>query len=103
MSIKNLEVPEEKTRKDKSKGRPRVSFRKINLIGVRLSPSLSAAIEEYILDQHDGIGRPEAIRRIVCEWLAANSYLTSQRLQATGAAQRPDVQQPSLSGHSATT
>ncbi|MBD1205443.1 MAG: hypothetical protein H9533_15075 [Rhodobacteraceae bacterium] len=65
--------------KPSGRGRPRLSFRKSTLIGVRISPSLAAALEEFILDQHEVMSRPEAIRRLVCEWLATKRYLGPRR------------------------
>ena len=73
------EYRENEKRKTVGRGRPRLSFRKSNLIGVRMSPSLAAALEEFILDQHEVMSRPEAVRRLVCEWLAAKNYLATRR------------------------
>lgn len=73
------ESEEGEKHKPSGRGRPRLSFRKSTLIGVRISPSLAAALEEFILDQHEVISRPEAIRRLVCEWLATKRYLLPRR------------------------
>lgn len=61
------------------RGRPKTLFRKSNLIGVRCSPRMVIALDEFILDQHDAVGRPEAIRRLVCGWLVEKGHLLSPR------------------------
>lgn len=80
MTSYQVREPEEKKNRERTaRGRPRVSIRKSNLIGVRISPSLLAALEEFMLDQHEVISRPEAIRRLVGEWLATKRYLATRR------------------------
>ncbi len=51
------------------------SSRKSVLIGVHCSPKLSKALDDYISDQYDLMKRPEAIRKILTDWLAANDYI----------------------------
>lgn len=49
--------------------------RKSTLVGVHCSAKMAAAIDEYIADQYDLMLRPEAIRKILTEWLGAHGYL----------------------------
>ena len=49
--------------------------RKSVLIGVHCSPKLSQALDNYINDQYDLMKRPEAIRKILTDWLGANGYM----------------------------
>ena len=42
---------------------------------VRLYADVAAAIDRWIADQPEKIGRPEAIRRILAEYLRAKRYL----------------------------
>ncbi len=51
------------------------SSRKSVLIGVHCSPKLSQALDNYISDQYDLMKRPEAIRKILTDWLGANEYM----------------------------
>ncbi len=50
------------TRKGKKRGPPPTG--KGTLIGVRLQPGLLAALDEWA-GRNDGLGRPEAIRRLL--------------------------------------
>lgn len=49
--------------------------RKSNLIGVHCSPKLVDGIDEFIKDQYDLMKRPEAIRKILTEYLGGKGYL----------------------------
>lgn len=48
---------------------------KTELIGVHCSPSMVAALDCFILGLPRRISRPEAIRRILAEWLHAHGHL----------------------------
>jgi hypothetical protein len=79
MSTDVPEDPSFETTLHGRRGRPKTLFRKSNLIGVRCSPRMVTALDEFILDQNDFVGRPEAIRRIVCGWLVEKGHLLSPR------------------------
>ena len=49
--------------KKRSRGRPPTGIGKV--IGVRFYPGIEAALDAYIANQRELIGRPEAIRRLV--------------------------------------
>jgi len=51
------------TQKRKKRGPPPTG--KGTLIGVRLQPDLLAALDNWASAQKDGLGRPEAIRRLL--------------------------------------
>lgn len=51
------------------------AMRKSVLIGVHCSPKLTQAVDDYIRDQYDIMKRPEAIRKILTDWLGANGYM----------------------------
>jgi hypothetical protein len=47
-------------------------------IGVRLQPDLLAALDAFIADELDSPSRPEAIRRLVADHPAMQSYLSGK-------------------------
>ena len=51
------------TQKRKKRGPPATG--KGTLIGVRLQPNLLAALDKWAAAHNDGLGRPEAIRRLL--------------------------------------
>lgn len=55
----------------KTRGRPRVNATPVN---VRIEPELLLLLEQFIAQQPDQPTRPEAIRRIVKDWLEVNGY-----------------------------
>jgi hypothetical protein len=54
-------------------GRPRTGIGKV--IGVRLYPEVERALDAFIAKQKDPIGRPEAIRRILTDYLKRRGLL----------------------------
>ncbi|MCT6819483.1 MAG: ribbon-helix-helix protein, CopG family [Bombella apis] len=56
----------------KKRGRPRTGIKP--LVSARLEPSLIAQLEEWAL--HQGIKRPEAIRRLIQKGLEVDSTLS---------------------------
>lgn len=79
MSTDVPEDPSFETSLRSRRGRPKTLLRKSKLIGVRCSPQMVTALDEFILDQHDIVGRPEAIRRLVCGWLVERGHILSPR------------------------
>jgi metal-responsive CopG/Arc/MetJ family transcriptional regulator len=47
------------------------------LIGVRIQPEMLAALDKFVSEQ-DRIGRPEAIRLILKDWLTSNGILKKE-------------------------
>lgn len=56
----------------KSRGRPPVDSEQINL---RIQRSDLEGLDAFALSEDDKPGRPEAIRRILRDWLIGNGYL----------------------------
>lgn len=65
--------------KKSKRGRPPVDS---DQVGIRVSADLLAALDQFrgdtILNPDAPIGRPEAIRRIVKDWLAGHGYLAEK-------------------------
>jgi hypothetical protein len=61
----------------KSRGRPRVDA---VLVGVRIPPDMLAALDKFV-ERQIGIGRPEAIRLILKDWLSANGMLGGEAIE----------------------
>lgn len=57
----------------KSRGRPAVDSDQVN---IRLVRGDLDAIDAFAAEQADSLTRPEAIRRIIRDWLQANGYLS---------------------------
>ena len=58
---------------DKKRGRPPTGIGKA--LGLRLYPDLEAGVDAYIAEQDEPIGRPEAIRRILTDYLKRRGLL----------------------------
>ena len=58
----------------KSRGRPSTGIGKN--IGLRLYPDIEEALEAFIAKQKEPIGRPEAIRRILTDYLKRRGLLS---------------------------
>ena len=58
----------------KSRGRPSTGIGKN--IGLRLYPDIEEALEAFIAKQKEQIGRPEAIRRILTDYLKRRGLLS---------------------------
>jgi len=71
----------------KSRGRPRTGIGKA--LGLRLYADMEAALDAWIADQPEKIGRPEAIRCILAERLRAEGYLPKGRLRRRSQGGKP--------------
>jgi hypothetical protein len=58
----------------KKRGRPSTGIGKS--LGLRLYPDLEEALDAFIAKQKEPIGRPEAIRRILTDYLKRRGLLT---------------------------
>ena len=58
---------------NKKRGRPTTGIGKA--MGLRLYPDLERALDAFIAKQKEPIGRPEAIRRILANFLTRRGFL----------------------------
>lgn len=57
----------------KTRGRPSTGIGKP--VGLRLYPDMEEAIDRFIAEEPDAPTRPEALRRILRDWLIGHGYL----------------------------